>query len=200
MLEGAIERLCAPSPWTQGFLKIAKTLEVHACEEKRILAAPGSLYDSDARWVALNSDDCPTLVLSDDMCSQLSTRAREAGPVIRRLPRRAWRVTYLRGPFKHKKAIRHYVFHDWRYEFEFHNPSNAEETVSRLLGSAAPDTSSVVHFSWHCQSDDSFMIASPQELEAGRQGVLSQVHDETERKKGWYRHSLYWNGVGKQSG
>lgn len=117
---------------------------------------------------------------------------------IRRLQRRAWRISYLKSPHNYKKAVRHYIFHDWRYEFQFWNPPDPEQVVSRILGSCAPDTSSAVHFSWHFAGENpSHLAASPRLIEEGRQGVLQQVQTDEERRKGWYHHTTFWNNVGK---
>jgi len=117
---------------------------------------------------------------------------------IKRLQRRAWRISYLKSPHNYKKAVRHYIFHDWRYEFQFWNPPDAEQVVSRILGSCTPDTSSVVHFSWHFAGENpSLQTASPRLLEEGRQGVLQQVQQDEERRKGWYHHTTFWNNAGK---
>lgn len=45
-------------------------------------------------------------------------------PTPRRLQRRAWRVFYNKAPHAIGWSKRHYVFHDWRYEFEFRGVSD----------------------------------------------------------------------------
>mmetsp|Transcript_47155 Transcript_47155/g.102637 ORF Transcript_47155/g.102637 Transcript_47155/m.102637 type:complete len:197 (+) Transcript_47155:25-615(+) len=75
-------------------------------------------------------------------------RPAEQWPIPRRLPRRQFRMTYLKAPFKHKHAMRHSVFLDHRYAFTFHNPGNIPETMSTVLGSMGPDTSCTCHFTW----------------------------------------------------
>eukprot|EP00386_Alphamonas_edax_P005664 GDKI01018414.1.p1 GENE.GDKI01018414.1~~GDKI01018414.1.p1 ORF type:complete len:193 (-),score=28.57 GDKI01018414.1:29-607(-) len=75
----------------------------------------------------------------------------EAGPVPQRLPRRAWRTTYLKSPFKWKFAIRHNVFQDYRYAFSFHGVGDVRGTVSCALGSASENTWTTCKFAWHCQ-------------------------------------------------
>ncbi|CAE8725757.1 unnamed protein product [Polarella glacialis] len=75
--------------------------------------------------------------------------SNESWPVPQRLPRRAWRVSYLKRPFKCKSTVRHYVFHDWRYQFTFRDVQDVQSTVSTVLGSMTPETSCVCNFNWH---------------------------------------------------
>jgi len=42
-------------------------------------------------------------------------------PAPSRLGRRAWRVWYNKAPHAIGWSKRHYVFHDWRYAFDFRN-------------------------------------------------------------------------------
>ena len=44
-----------------------------------------------------------------------------SSPSPERLPRRAWRVWYNKAPHAIGWSKRHYIFHDWRYAFDFHN-------------------------------------------------------------------------------
>eukprot|EP00397_Hematodinium_sp_SG-2012_P061374 GEMP01081192.1.p1 GENE.GEMP01081192.1~~GEMP01081192.1.p1 ORF type:complete len:290 (+),score=56.49 GEMP01081192.1:179-1048(+) len=203
-VEETLERLCVPHIWAQEFMKYARTLEVHKEHEGSIvLAAPDTFDAPDAKWYSIQSPstvpDYLVLPREDDAIWSQFDHHIEPHTVIRRLPRRAWRVSYLKSPFKYKKATRHYIFHDWRYEFEFWSPPDPEQVVSRILGSAAPDTSSVVHFSWHYSNGDP-LAAAPMLLEKGRQGVLKQVQLDEERSKGWYHHTTFWNNVGKSGG
>merc|ERR1719160_2386142 len=77
----------------------------------------------------------------------------ESWPLPQRLPRRATRVSYLKGPFKGKISTRHYVFHDWQYQFTFRRVEDVQSAVSTVLGAMTPETSCVCHFSWHFPGD-----------------------------------------------
>mmetsp|Transcript_137143 Transcript_137143/g.292939 ORF Transcript_137143/g.292939 Transcript_137143/m.292939 type:complete len:174 (-) Transcript_137143:56-577(-) len=126
----------------------------------------------------------------------------EQWPLPQRLPRRAYRCSYLKGPFKGKTALRHYIFHDWRYQFTFRGVQDVQSAVSTVLGSMTPDTSCVCHFSWHFPGAPLYaQLAAGQEearrrerdLERGLAAVRLKKSDEVERQKGWYGHSTYWN-------
>jgi len=139
----------------------------------------------------------------------------EAWPLPQRLPRRAWRVSYLKRPFRSKITIRHYVFHDFRYQFTFRNVKDVSSTVSTVLGSMTPETSCVCHFNWHyqgtpayntvLQTGDTTIDAKARaakltesrrrilELEQGMANVEKKQSEDEERWKGWYGHSTLWN-------
>mmetsp|Transcript_35784 Transcript_35784/g.64927 ORF Transcript_35784/g.64927 Transcript_35784/m.64927 type:complete len:173 (+) Transcript_35784:63-581(+) len=125
----------------------------------------------------------------------------EAWPVPQRLPRRAWRVSYLKRPFKCKTTVRHYVFHDWRYQFTFSDVEDVPSAVSTVLGSMTPETSCVCNFNWHFQGSPAYkQLTSAEEarqrvldLEQGLESVRRQQSMEVERQKGWYGHSLHWS-------
>eukprot|EP00747_Dinoflagellata_sp_TGD_P169252 gnl/TRDRNA2_/TRDRNA2_197765_c0_seq1.p1 gnl/TRDRNA2_/TRDRNA2_197765_c0~~gnl/TRDRNA2_/TRDRNA2_197765_c0_seq1.p1 ORF type:complete len:172 (-),score=28.18 gnl/TRDRNA2_/TRDRNA2_197765_c0_seq1:134-649(-) len=125
----------------------------------------------------------------------------ERWPLPQRLPRRAYRITYLKAPFRGKAAQRHYVFHDWRYQFTFHNVQDIQAAVSTVLGSMTPETSCVCHFSWHFPGAPAYTVHATEadaqqlerDLESGLAAVRRKQEEETERMKGWYGHSLYWN-------
>ena len=74
----------------------------------------------------------------------------------KRLPRRSWRVFYksnLRS--KNIRCGRGYVFHDWRYRFQFKNIPSGEPThqlLNAILSSLNDPTSCVVEFNW-CNFD-----------------------------------------------
>ncbi|KAF8820209.1 hypothetical protein IE077_000546 [Cardiosporidium cionae] len=69
-------------------------------------------------------------------------------PVPCRLPRRQWRVTYLKSPFKHKHSIRHYVFNDFRYAFTFYDVKNPQLCMSAVLGALSAQTGCACNFAW----------------------------------------------------
>eukprot|EP00440_Ansanella_granifera_P001762 gb/GFBE01001900.1/.p1 GENE.gb/GFBE01001900.1/~~gb/GFBE01001900.1/.p1 ORF type:complete len:173 (+),score=29.80 gb/GFBE01001900.1/:1-519(+) len=127
--------------------------------------------------------------------------SNEQWPVPQRLPRRAWRVSYLKRPFKCKTTVRHYVFHDWRYQFEFRDVQDVQSAVSTVLGSMTPETSCVCHFNWHFSGSPAYeQLTSPEEvrqrvldLEQGLENVRRKQSAEVERQKGWYGHSTHWN-------
>jgi hypothetical protein len=58
-----------------------------------------------------------------DLSSESTTIASNGVPVPAptRLGRRAWRVWYNKAPHAIGWSKRHYVFHDWRYSFDFRN-------------------------------------------------------------------------------
>eukprot|EP00931_Biecheleriopsis_adriatica_P119513 TRINITY_DN9473_c0_g1_i2.p1 TRINITY_DN9473_c0_g1~~TRINITY_DN9473_c0_g1_i2.p1 ORF type:complete len:172 (+),score=19.87 TRINITY_DN9473_c0_g1_i2:129-644(+) len=122
-------------------------------------------------------------------------------PAPQRLPRRAWRVSYLKRPFKCKTTVRHYVFHDWRYQFTFRDVQDVQSAVSTVLGSMTPETSCVCHFNWHFPGAPAYLqISSLEEakrriidLEQGLESVRRKQSEEVERQKGWYGHSMHWN-------
>mmetsp|Transcript_25538 Transcript_25538/g.67501 ORF Transcript_25538/g.67501 Transcript_25538/m.67501 type:complete len:176 (+) Transcript_25538:40-567(+) len=127
----------------------------------------------------------------------------ESWPLPQRLPRRAFRVTHLKSPFKNKIAQRHYVFHDWRYQFTFRDVKDVQSTVSTVLGSMTPETSCVCHFSWHfpgapiygeLAAGEDEARRREQDLERGLEAVRLKQHDEIERQKGFLGGtSLFWN-------
>mmetsp|Transcript_88329 Transcript_88329/g.247088 ORF Transcript_88329/g.247088 Transcript_88329/m.247088 type:complete len:183 (-) Transcript_88329:18-566(-) len=141
----------------------------------------------------------------------------EPWPLPQRLPRRSFRVTYMKGPFKGKIAQRHYVFNDWQYQFTFREVEDVRAAVSTVLGSMTSETSCVCHFSWHFPGG---RLSSPEELEAlpedvrerlreedllrrqdierGLAAVRRKKNDETERQKSWFGHTLHYNaGMGR---
>eukprot|EP00405_Crypthecodinium_cohnii_P036378 CAMPEP_0206542478 /NCGR_PEP_ID=MMETSP0325_2-20121206/10185_1 /ASSEMBLY_ACC=CAM_ASM_000347 /TAXON_ID=2866 /ORGANISM="Crypthecodinium cohnii, Strain Seligo" /LENGTH=115 /DNA_ID=CAMNT_0054040521 /DNA_START=551 /DNA_END=898 /DNA_ORIENTATION=- len=107
----------------------------------------------------------------------------------------------MKGPFKGKIAQRHYVFHDWRYQFTFRDVKDVKSTVGTVLGSMSPETSCVCHFSWHFPGSEQYkMLSSPedmllrqQDLERGIAAVQAKNAEEKERSKAYYSHSLHWN-------
>lgn len=125
----------------------------------------------------------------------------ESWPLPQRLPRRASRVSYLRGPFKGKISTRHYIFHDWRYQFTFNGVQDVRNAVSTVLGGMTPETSCVCHFSWHSPGAPAFTEYATEEearlceqdLERGLAAIRQKNSEETERQKGWYGHSTHWN-------
>lgn len=125
----------------------------------------------------------------------------ESWPVPQRLPRRAYRITYLKGPFRGKTSQRHYIFHDWRYQFTFRDVNDVRAAVSTVLGSMTPETSCVCHFSWHFPGAPAYahvlgheeLLRCEQDLERGLAAVRRKNLEEVERQKGWYGHSAYWN-------
>ncbi|CAJ1382479.1 unnamed protein product [Effrenium voratum] len=139
--------------------------------------------------------------------------SQEAWPIPQRLPRRAWRVTYLKRPFRVKTTVRHYVFHDFRYQFTFRDVKDVPAAVSTVLGSMTPETSCVCHFNWHYHGapgynmlmtgdlqeatsgsiDQTAIRRRILELEQGMANVQRKQSDDEERWKGWYGHSTLWN-------
>eukprot|EP00746_Dinoflagellata_sp_MGD_P089212 gnl/MRDRNA2_/MRDRNA2_35231_c0_seq2.p1 gnl/MRDRNA2_/MRDRNA2_35231_c0~~gnl/MRDRNA2_/MRDRNA2_35231_c0_seq2.p1 ORF type:complete len:191 (+),score=23.91 gnl/MRDRNA2_/MRDRNA2_35231_c0_seq2:58-573(+) len=127
--------------------------------------------------------------------------SNEPWPTPRRLPRRAASVTYLKSPFVHKTALRHYIFHDWRYAFTFRNVSDPRKTISTALGAMSPDTSCVCHFSWHSGGDPEYTKFYTEDeaqelinsLEQGFAAVQKKQEADIEREKSWYAASMQWN-------
>ena len=58
--------------------------------------------------------------------SQSAMSAGVGNPMPKRLQRRAWRVGYNKAPHAIGWSKRHYVFHDWRYGFEFRNANDVK--------------------------------------------------------------------------
>mmetsp|Transcript_54123 Transcript_54123/g.127176 ORF Transcript_54123/g.127176 Transcript_54123/m.127176 type:complete len:185 (+) Transcript_54123:50-604(+) len=138
--------------------------------------------------------------------------SEETWPVPQRLPRRAWRVSYLKLPFRAKINIRHHVFHDYRYQFTFRNVQDVPAAVSTVLGSMTPETHCVCQFNWHYHGApdyNRFLVTGDEsqdaqaraeelrrrilELEQGMSNVQRKQSDDTERMKGYYAHSTLWN-------
>ncbi|KAF5153071.1 hypothetical protein TpMuguga_03g02250 [Theileria parva strain Muguga] len=67
------------------------------------------------------------------------------------IPRKRWRVTYLKSRFKHRKAIRHYVFEQYNYNITVLNPVHIDALVSSILGSLSPSVHARCTFSWNFQ-------------------------------------------------
>lgn len=138
--------------------------------------------------------------------------SNEPWPLPQRLPRRAWRVSYLKRPFRAKICVRHYVFHDFRYQFIFRDVEDVSSTVSTVLGSMTPETSCVCHFNWHYEGAEAYNVQlrtgddakdgearaaklrqRKMELEQGMANVERKQSEDEERWKGWYGHSTLWN-------
>mmetsp|Transcript_75548 Transcript_75548/g.142541 ORF Transcript_75548/g.142541 Transcript_75548/m.142541 type:complete len:172 (-) Transcript_75548:23-538(-) len=132
----------------------------------------------------------------------------ESWPVPQRLPRRSFRCSYLRGPFKGKTSWRHYVFHDWRYQFTFRNVEDVRAAVSTVLGSMTPETSCVCHFSWHSPGAPAYVELSTvdealrreQDLERGLAAIRRKQSEEVERQQAQPSHTLLWNAGLKRGG
>ena len=56
-----------------------------------------------------------------DVSSGSANHGVVKSPLPERLARRAWRVWYNKAPHAIGWSKRHYVFHDWRYAFDFRN-------------------------------------------------------------------------------
>mmetsp|Transcript_57700 Transcript_57700/g.134979 ORF Transcript_57700/g.134979 Transcript_57700/m.134979 type:complete len:175 (-) Transcript_57700:67-591(-) len=123
-------------------------------------------------------------------------------PLPQRLPRRAFRATYLRAPFKGKITAKQYVFHDYRYHFTFRDVENVQSTLSTVLGSMTSETSCVCHMYWHYPGLEQLYqqgLSTDElkkrilDLEKGLKAVEEKQHDDIERQKPAFAHSLYWN-------
>eukprot|EP00927_Polykrikos_kofoidii_P043549 TRINITY_DN37620_c0_g2_i1.p1 TRINITY_DN37620_c0_g2~~TRINITY_DN37620_c0_g2_i1.p1 ORF type:complete len:174 (-),score=23.85 TRINITY_DN37620_c0_g2_i1:48-569(-) len=129
--------------------------------------------------------------------------SQQTWPVPQRLPRRAYRFTYLKGPFKGKIAQRHFVFHDWQYQFTFRDVEDVQSAVSTVLGSMTPETSCTCQFFWHFDGSTPYTESSladeeerercKQDLERGLVNVWNKNSEEAERKKTWYQHQQFYN-------
>jgi len=107
-----------------------------------------------------------------------------------RLHRRAWRTCYLKSPVIYKKAQRHYVFHDWRYQFTFkHLPlegPTANQVVSACLGSMEGDVNCVAEFNW-CNDRVKGDL-----LDVQRRLLDANKSLEKHQKSGHYAATLHW--------
>merc|ERR1712039_666771 len=100
-----------------------------------------------------------------------------------------------------KTSFRHYVFHDWRYQFTFRDVQDVQSTVSTVLGSMTPETSCVCHFSWHFPGAPLYtqLVADEEtlrcklDLERGLEAVRRKHSEEAERQMAWLGHSTHWN-------
>ncbi|UVC50058.1 peroxisome-assembly ATPase [Theileria orientalis] len=67
-------------------------------------------------------------------------------------PRKRWRVTYLKSRFKHRKAIRHYVFEQYNYKVSVFSPEEVETVISSILGSLSDSVHARCTFTWNYQN------------------------------------------------
>ena len=117
-------------------------------------------------------------------------------PVPVRLPRRAWRVWYLKSPFRDTIRKKHYVFQDWRYKFIFKNVSDVRAVLNAALGSAARETSSTVEFAWHFPGTQQFPGSenSQRLIALGRNNFLRKNAAHLQEKQGgWRQQYAHWN-------
>eukprot|EP00392_Amoebophrya_sp_AT5.2_P010433 g10493.t1 len=124
----------------------------------------------------------------------------------KRLQRRAWRITYLRAPFKYKTSIRNYVFHDYRYQFSFlHVDAESEmrPLLSACLGSMPEDVNCKVEFVWAGGEEDpgstcaGGVPAKWELLDAAKGEIEQKQRRQKERDHGWYSQAQHWNQFGK---
>ncbi|KAF4755640.1 hypothetical protein FOZ63_026660 [Perkinsus olseni] len=88
-------------------------------------------------------------------------------PMPARQERRAWRVTYNKGPHHHGKfAVEHYVFHDWRYKFTFHNVGDPRPVISTVLGSLSGDAAVTCDFAWYFPGTEEYLSDTRKTQEA----------------------------------
>ncbi|KAF4681549.1 hypothetical protein FOZ60_011960 [Perkinsus olseni] len=88
-------------------------------------------------------------------------------PMPARQERRAWRVTYNKGPHHHGKfAVKHYVFHDWRYKFTFHNVADPRPVISTVLGSLSGDAAVTCDFAWYFPGTEEYLSETRKTQEA----------------------------------
>lgn len=64
------------------------------------------------------------------------------------LPRKRARITYLKSRFKHRKAIRHYVFEQCCYQVNVYGPFDVKAVVSTILGSLRSSVTANCNFVW----------------------------------------------------
>ncbi|GFE53025.1 AFG1 family protein, putative [Babesia ovis] len=89
------------------------------------------------------------------------------------IPRKRWRVTYLKSRFKHRKAIRHYVFERYTYRVSFSAPFDVSVALNSVLSSLIGGLRASCTFAWqfgsipssdHCLREDAIV----RKLEAPR--------------------------------
>ncbi|EER02176.1 hypothetical protein Pmar_PMAR008957 [Perkinsus marinus ATCC 50983] len=84
-----------------------------------------------------------------------------------RQERRAWRVTYNKSPHHHGKfAVKHYVFHDWRYKFTFYNVADPRPVISTVLGSLSGDAAVTCDFAWYFPGTQEYLVETRKTEEA----------------------------------
>jgi len=114
-------------------------------------------------------------------------------PMPERLPRRSWRVWYLKSPFREKIRKKHYVFHDWRYAFTFSDVEDPRPIMSSVLGAMSKETACTVDFAWHYPGDNPSREVSDQ-IEAGRSNYLAKNrYRQQQATTGWRSMFKHWN-------
>ena len=116
-------------------------------------------------------------------------------PVPQRLPRRAWRVWYLKSPFRDTIRKKHYVFQDWRYRFTFKSVADARPVMSSVLGAATKETSATVDFAWHFPGTGDFATKESEGLiRRGRENYLRKNAAWLQQSQGgWRQQYAHWN-------
>ncbi|BAM41602.1 uncharacterized protein TOT_030000956 [Theileria orientalis strain Shintoku] len=69
-------------------------------------------------------------------------------------PRKRWRVTYLKSRFKHRKAIRHYVFEQYNYKVSVFSPEEVETVITSILGSLSTSVQARCTFTWNYENGE----------------------------------------------
>ncbi|CAD7961609.1 unnamed protein product [Amoebophrya sp. A120] len=166
------------------------------------------------------SDDTATPEVEDHQ--NLQNRSKLLCYRPRRLQRRAWRITYLRAPFRYKTSIRNYVFHDWRYEFSFYHVGKSEirPVLSACLGSMPEDVNCKVEFVWAggvagtitnaqmSYSTTTRLTAATVDaqnamdsklalLDRAKENVEEKQRTQKERDHGWHSQAQHWSQFGK---
>ena len=118
-------------------------------------------------------------------------------PQATRLPRRAWRVWYLKSPFRDSIRKKHYIFQDWRYQFRFSRVADVRPVISSVLGAATRDTSSTVDFAWHFPGTKEFPATLPDTASLISQGRANYLRKNAlwlqETQGGWRQQYAHWN-------
>ncbi|CDR97190.1 ATPase, AFG1 family protein, putative [Babesia bigemina] len=99
------------------------------------------------------------------------------------VPRKRWRVTYLKSRFKHRKAIRHYVFERYTHRVSFTAPFDLGPALNCVLSSLVGGLRARCSFAWQfgsipsvdaCRREDAIRELCVQ-LERVRVAVESRI-------------------------
>ena len=112
---------------------------------------------------------------------------------IQRLPRRAWRVWYLKAPFRNKLSKKHYVFHDWRYSFTFDDVNDPKAVVSIVLGSMTSETTCTVDYDWFYSGEAGISNSTALLLSNKQKWLEKNMFMLMERDGGWRNVYRYGN-------
>jgi hypothetical protein len=117
-------------------------------------------------------------------------------PLPQRVGRSAWRVWYLKAPFRNKLRKKHFVFFEYKYAFtwNFNDPkkqvTSPQATISTALGSMAGDTLGVFDAEYANTSDSAVL----NELREGNKNFFKNNELWLKERQGqWRQQYSHWN-------